>query len=143
VFTSLEYCVSCICFSQECHQQKQTISVLQREVDSIRGDNVKLYEKIKFLQSYPGTVSQVPAEFQDKAGFHRGRGRVSPLTGMGLTMAGGRVSPAQGFTMAGSHQGKVSPGQRAGAGSHQGRRRGCVGRVWEGQGHLKTKAAWL
>lgn len=43
--------------SQECHQQKQTITVLQREVDSIRGDNVKLYEKIKFLQSYPGTVS--------------------------------------------------------------------------------------
>ena len=45
--------------SQESHQQKQTISVLQREVDSIRGDNVKLYEKIKFLQSYPGTVRQL------------------------------------------------------------------------------------
>ena len=41
---------------QESHQQRQTISVLQREVDSLRGDNVKLYEKIKFLQSYPGTV---------------------------------------------------------------------------------------
>lgn len=43
----------------ECHQQKQTISVLQREVDTIRGDNVKLYEKIKFLQSYPGTRKTV------------------------------------------------------------------------------------
>ena len=44
---------------QECHQQRQTITVLQREVDSLRGDNVKLYEKIKFLQSYPGTVRNV------------------------------------------------------------------------------------
>ena len=44
------------CIAQESHQQRQTISVLQREVDSLRGDNVKLYEKIKFLQSYPGTV---------------------------------------------------------------------------------------
>ena len=33
--------------------------VLQREVDSLRGDNVKLYEKIKFLQSYPGTVGAI------------------------------------------------------------------------------------
>lgn len=33
--------------------------VLQREVDSLRGDNVKLYEKIKFLQSYPGTVCAI------------------------------------------------------------------------------------
>ena len=45
-----------LCTVQESHQQRQTISVLQREVDSLRGDNVKLYEKIKFLQSYPGTV---------------------------------------------------------------------------------------
>lgn len=43
---------------QECQQHKQTVAVLQREVDSLRGDNVKLYEKIKFLQSYPGTVSK-------------------------------------------------------------------------------------
>lgn len=44
---------------QECQQHKQTVTVLQREVDSLRGDNVKLYEKIRFLQSYPGTVSTV------------------------------------------------------------------------------------
>jgi len=44
---------------QDCRQQRQTVAVLQREVDSLRGDNVKLYEKIKFLQSYPGTVSIV------------------------------------------------------------------------------------
>ncbi|XP_052324865.1 protein CASP-like [Oncorhynchus keta] len=27
---------------------------LQSELDSLRADNIKLYEKIKFLQSYPG-----------------------------------------------------------------------------------------
>ncbi|KAK2558324.1 Protein CASP, partial [Acropora cervicornis] len=34
------------------HNQQQ-ITVLQNEVDTLRSDNVKLYEKIKFLQSYP------------------------------------------------------------------------------------------
>ena len=38
--------------SQNAHQQRQ-ITLLQNEVDSVRHDNVKLYEKIKFLQSYP------------------------------------------------------------------------------------------
>ena len=38
--------------SQNAHQQRQ-ITILQNEVDSVRHDNVKLYEKIKFLQSYP------------------------------------------------------------------------------------------
>ena len=38
--------------SQSAHQQRQ-ITLLQNEVDSVRHDNVKLYEKIKFLQSYP------------------------------------------------------------------------------------------
>ncbi|XP_072248469.1 cut-like homeobox 1b isoform X8 [Leuresthes tenuis] len=33
---------------------QQTIQVLQNELDSLRADNNKLYEKIKFLQSYPG-----------------------------------------------------------------------------------------
>ena len=43
--------------TKECQQQKQTVSVLQREVDTLRGDNVKMYEKIRFLQSYPSQVS--------------------------------------------------------------------------------------
>ncbi|EDO32794.1 predicted protein [Nematostella vectensis] len=38
--------------AQSRHQQQQ-ISLLQNEVDTLRSDNVKLYEKIKFLQSYP------------------------------------------------------------------------------------------
>ena len=41
---------------QENQHQKQTVLVLQREVDTLRGDNVKLYEKIRFLQTYQGNV---------------------------------------------------------------------------------------
>ncbi|XP_073931779.1 protein CASP isoform X16 [Castor canadensis] len=33
---------------------QHTIQALQSELDSLRADNVKLFEKIKFLQSYPG-----------------------------------------------------------------------------------------
>lgn len=35
----------------------QTVQALQAELDSLRADNIKLYEKIKFLQSYPGRAS--------------------------------------------------------------------------------------
>lgn len=35
---------------------QQTMQALQGELDSLRADNIKLYEKIKFLQSYPGRV---------------------------------------------------------------------------------------
>ncbi|ELK06891.1 Homeobox protein cut-like 1 [Pteropus alecto] len=33
---------------------QHTIQALQGELDSLRADNIKLFEKIKFLQSYPG-----------------------------------------------------------------------------------------
>ncbi|XP_062035559.1 protein CASP isoform X12 [Lepus europaeus] len=33
---------------------QRTIHALQGELDSLRADNIKLFEKIKFLQSYPG-----------------------------------------------------------------------------------------
>ncbi|XP_065748658.1 protein CASP isoform X4 [Phocoena phocoena] len=33
---------------------QHTIQALQSELDSLRADNIKLFEKIKFLQSYPG-----------------------------------------------------------------------------------------
>lgn len=36
---------------------QHTIQALQSELDSLRADNIKLFEKIKFLQSYPGRVS--------------------------------------------------------------------------------------
>jgi len=44
--------------AQTRHQQQQ-ITSLQNEVDSIRSDNIKLFEKIKFLQSYPSQHAQV------------------------------------------------------------------------------------
>uniref|UniRef100_A0AAR2LFC0 Protein CASP n=1 Tax=Pygocentrus nattereri TaxID=42514 RepID=A0AAR2LFC0_PYGNA len=37
--------------------KRQTMQALQSELDSLRADNIKLYEKIKFLQSYPTRVS--------------------------------------------------------------------------------------
>ncbi|KAM9057311.1 protein CASP isoform 14-T14 [Megaptera novaeangliae] len=36
---------------------QHTIQALQSELDSLRADNIKLFEKIKFLQSYPGRGS--------------------------------------------------------------------------------------
>ncbi|MEQ2157477.1 Protein CASP, partial [Goodea atripinnis] len=41
----------------ENRSMQQTMQALQGELDSLRADNIKLYEKIKFLQSYPGRVS--------------------------------------------------------------------------------------
>jgi len=38
----------------EARQAQGTISSLRTDTDSIRADNIKLYEKIKFLQSYGG-----------------------------------------------------------------------------------------
>ncbi|CAL8353558.1 unnamed protein product [Lota lota] len=38
----------------ESRSMHQTMQALQGELDSLRADNIKLYEKIKFLQSYPG-----------------------------------------------------------------------------------------
>ncbi|XP_003384163.1 PREDICTED: protein CASP-like [Amphimedon queenslandica] len=40
----------------ECQEHKQSAVVLQREVDTLRGDNVKLYEKVRFLQTYSTTT---------------------------------------------------------------------------------------
>uniref|UniRef100_A0A3P8ZSP9 Protein CASP n=1 Tax=Esox lucius TaxID=8010 RepID=A0A3P8ZSP9_ESOLU len=37
----------------ESRSMQQTMQALQNELDSLRADNIKLYEKIKFLQSYP------------------------------------------------------------------------------------------
>ncbi|XP_053130770.1 protein CASP isoform X5 [Hemicordylus capensis] len=38
----------------ENHLMQHTMQALQSELDNLRADNIKLYEKIKFLQSYPG-----------------------------------------------------------------------------------------
>lgn len=72
---------------------QHTVHALQSELDNLRADNIKLYEKIKFLQSYPGRVSvqlsvclsvhaqaQSPgtgaAHFQDAACMPLGWGRL-------------------------------------------------------------------
>ncbi|XP_068021520.1 protein CASP isoform X8 [Melanerpes formicivorus] len=38
----------------ETRMLQHTVHALQGELDALRADNIKLYEKIKFLQSYPG-----------------------------------------------------------------------------------------
>ncbi|XP_078535504.1 protein CASP isoform X4 [Lissotriton helveticus] len=38
----------------ESRMTQHTMQALQSELDNLRADNIKLYEKIKFLQSYPG-----------------------------------------------------------------------------------------
>uniref|UniRef100_A0A8C3IZF5 Protein CASP n=1 Tax=Chrysemys picta bellii TaxID=8478 RepID=A0A8C3IZF5_CHRPI len=38
----------------ENRMMQHTMQALQSELDNMRADNIKLYEKIKFLQSYPG-----------------------------------------------------------------------------------------
>ena len=60
--SSLKDSSFCLVFQQLRHNQQQ-ISVLQNEVDTLRSDNVKLYEKIKFLQSYPTKVYQLLRNF--------------------------------------------------------------------------------
>ncbi|XP_041349446.1 protein CASP-like [Gigantopelta aegis] len=48
--------------------QQQQVTILQNEIDKLRSDNVKLYEKIRFLQSYPS---------QSKAGNEDAESRYS------------------------------------------------------------------
>ncbi len=44
-------------FVQQCVAYQQQAQLLTNEMDKLRSDNVKLYEKIKFLQAYPTKVS--------------------------------------------------------------------------------------
>jgi hypothetical protein len=55
---------------QESRLAQHTIQALQSELDSLRADNVKLFEKIKFLQSYPGRVSALPSSLVSAQGSH-------------------------------------------------------------------------
>ncbi|XP_052824317.1 protein CASP [Octopus bimaculoides] len=55
---------------------KQQVTLLQNETDKLRSDNVKLYEKIRFLQSYPSkseshinvdeTESQYSSQYEER-----------------------------------------------------------------------------
>ncbi|KAK7506063.1 hypothetical protein BaRGS_00002785, partial [Batillaria attramentaria] len=53
--------------------QQQQLTLFQNEIDKLRSDNVKLYEKIRFLQSYPsrgGTdemaVSRYHSQYEER-----------------------------------------------------------------------------
>ncbi|XP_067101850.1 cut-like homeobox 1b isoform X1 [Osmerus mordax] len=57
----------------EGRSMQQTMLALQTELDSMRADNIKLYEKIKFLQGYPGrgggnddTVLRYSSQYEER-----------------------------------------------------------------------------
>ncbi|XP_057695467.1 cut-like homeobox 1b isoform X5 [Corythoichthys intestinalis] len=57
----------------ESRSMQQTMQALQNELDSLRADNIKLYEKIKFLQSYAGraggnddTVMRYSSQYEER-----------------------------------------------------------------------------
>ncbi|RXM93833.1 Protein CASP [Acipenser ruthenus] len=57
----------------ESRSVQHTMQALQSELDSLRADNIKLYEKIKFLQSYPGragssddTVMRYSSQYEER-----------------------------------------------------------------------------
>ncbi|XP_061072243.1 cut-like homeobox 1b [Conger conger] len=57
----------------ESRSVQQTLQALQTELDSLRADNIKLYEKIKFLQSYAGraggsddTVMRYSSQYEER-----------------------------------------------------------------------------
>ncbi|XP_063063353.1 cut-like homeobox 1b [Engraulis encrasicolus] len=57
----------------ESRTMQQTLVALQTELDSLRADNIKLYEKIKFLQSYAGragssddTVMRYSSQYEER-----------------------------------------------------------------------------
>uniref|UniRef100_A0A7N8Y5W2 Protein CASP n=1 Tax=Mastacembelus armatus TaxID=205130 RepID=A0A7N8Y5W2_9TELE len=53
----------------ENRSMQQTMQALQNELDSLRADNIKLYEKIKFLQSYgrsDDTVMRYSSQYEER-----------------------------------------------------------------------------
>lgn len=46
--------------------QQQRVGMLQNEIDKLRSDNVKLYEKIKFLQTYPTKGSTMNEDAENR-----------------------------------------------------------------------------
>jgi len=46
--------------------QTQQVQLIQNELDKLRSDNLKLYEKIKFLQSYPSKAGESSVEVESR-----------------------------------------------------------------------------
>jgi homeobox protein cut-like len=56
------------CFAQELRKQYQIISELRAEIKSLQADNLKLYEKVRYMQSY-----------REEAGSHPPVSQLDPL----------------------------------------------------------------
>lgn len=72
---------------------QHTIQALQGELDSLRADNIKLFEKIKFLQSYPGRVSALPS-FRPRHLGAEGMGLVTCWVTLGLGSPRSPMAPS-------------------------------------------------
>lgn len=72
---------------------QHTIQALQSELDSLRADNIKLFEKIKFLQSYPGRVSALPS-FRPRRSGAEGMGLVTYWVALGLGAPKSPMAPS-------------------------------------------------
>lgn len=46
-------------------ERQQQMALLQSELERLRKDNVALYEKVRFLQSYSGQVKLHPCELEE------------------------------------------------------------------------------
>jgi len=57
LFSNFVYNMLVMYWLQECGQLHNSNRLLRQEADMLRADNVKLYEKVKFLQCYPSNSS--------------------------------------------------------------------------------------
>ena len=75
---------------QENRHQKETASHLQQEADRLRADNVKLYEKIKFLQSYPSSSQQLASLEDETTGRYSSQyeARLDPFSAFSQKVGG-------------------------------------------------------
>ncbi|XP_071946425.1 protein CASP-like isoform X2 [Antedon mediterranea] len=67
----------------ENQQQQKQVFMLQNEVDTLRSDNVKLYEKIKFLQSYPTSKPSAKFDETESRYSRQYEERLDPFTAFG------------------------------------------------------------
>ncbi len=79
-FFDVNFVLSCLI--QQTVAQQQQVLMLQNEMDKLRSDNVKLYEKIKFLQAYPtkGTAGSEEAEARYSGQYEE---RLDPFSSFG------------------------------------------------------------
>jgi homeobox protein cut-like len=64
----------------ECLEQRQTIGLLQKEMDTLRTDNVNMYEKIRFLQSYQGVGNRGVDDTSTRRYSNQYEAKLDPFT---------------------------------------------------------------